>query len=120
MTAPERITRGDAQAQISGLKVAEILIDFSTNFLGVYPDSVLSRAVGPDQSMIGLAIKRGHLILATPAALAASPEVQALVMTERERCARIAEAQSQSNNPYISGLAMRIAAAIRAGTEGQP
>ena len=51
-------------------------------------------------------------------ALAASPEVQALIAAERERCARIAEVQSQSNNPYISGLAMRIAAAIRAGTEG--
>ena len=33
----------------------------------------------------------------------------------REQGARVAEVESQSNNPYISGLAMRIAAAIRKG-----
>ena len=51
----------DAQAEIGGLLVAEILMDFQSNFQGVYPDYILARGVGPEQSMIGLAIRRGHL-----------------------------------------------------------
>ena len=63
--APKRISREDAQSEIDGRLVAEILRDFGINFHGVYPDHVLARGVGPEQSMIGLAIKRGHIILAS-------------------------------------------------------
>jgi hypothetical protein len=60
-------------------------------------------------------------ILATPEVLAASPEVQALVMAERERCARIAdEHRDPAGTEYDEGWdasASSIAAAIRAGTE---
>ena len=63
--APKRISLEDAQSEIDGRMVAEILRDFGINFHGVYPDHVLARGVGPEQSMIGLAIKRGHIILAS-------------------------------------------------------
>lgn len=56
------VTVQEAQAEIDGTKVAEILRDFQHNFRGVYPDYVLARGVGPEQAMIGLAIKRGHLL----------------------------------------------------------
>ena len=59
-----KISREEAQAEIDGLLVAEILRDFASNFQGVYPDDVLAQGVGPNQSMIGLAIKRGHLATA--------------------------------------------------------
>ena len=48
---------------------------------------------------------------------AAEAEKARAVDAERERCAVIAEVQSQSHNPYISGLAMRLAAAIRTGAK---
>ena len=58
------------------------------------------------------------MLLALRAALdAADAEKVRAVEAERERCAVIAEVQSQSNNPYISGLAMRLAAAIRTGAK---
>ena len=60
--APERITREEAQAEIPGIVVAEIITDFANNFRDVYPTYLLARGVGPEQSMIGLAIKRGHLV----------------------------------------------------------
>ncbi len=61
-TPPKRITLEEAQAAVDPMLVAEILRDFGTNFDGVYPVGVLARGVGPEQSMIGLAIKRGHLV----------------------------------------------------------
>ena len=61
-TPPKRITLEEAQAAVDPRLVAEILRDFGTNFDGVYPVGVLARGVGPEQSMIGLAIKRGHLV----------------------------------------------------------
>lgn len=82
--APEQITREEAQAQIDGLLVAEILRDFASNFKGDYHGSVLARGVGPEQSMIGLAIKRGHLMVASPAALAKSDTVRALVKADAD------------------------------------
>ena len=42
-------------------------------------------------------------ILATPEALAASPEVQALVMAERERCA--ARVRADETEPLVAELA---------------
>lgn len=67
-------------------------------------------------------------ILATPEALAASPEVQALVMAERERCAGICSESAIMTRYYDEGagdgpntraeVAEDLAAAIRAGTEG--
>lgn len=96
-----RVTREQAQAQIDGLLVAEILMDFGTNFKGVYPDYVLARGVGPEQSMIGLAIKRGHLLVA--AALSDHPTVKQMaaeaVAAERERCAGMV----RSSCPKCSG-----------------
>jgi hypothetical protein len=59
----KKISRADAQAEIDGLLVAEIVRDFGVNFHDVYPIDVLALGVGPMQSMIGLAIKRGHLML---------------------------------------------------------
>lgn len=65
----------------------------------------------------------GELIPATPEALAASPEVQALVMAERERCARIATRRKGDlmhatvDHPYDRGYldaCDQCAAAIRA------
>jgi len=64
MSAPERVTREEAQAEIPGIVVAEIIMDFVNNFRDVYPTDLLARGVGPEQSMIGLAIKRGHLVRA--------------------------------------------------------
>ena len=82
------------------------------------------------------AYRSGRIILATPAALAASPEVQALVMAERDRCAAVAdqyeiatrndaELWRKDKMPQTGALsdamaigARLIAAAIRAGTEG--
>ena len=66
-------------------------------------------------------------ILATPEALAASPEVHALVMAERERCARILAAGSAliarwDSQDWKSGHTLdfitQLREAIRAGTEG--
>lgn len=56
-----KITIEDAQAEIDGLLVARIIRDFQINFQGVYPEYIFARGVGPEQSMIGLAIKNGHL-----------------------------------------------------------
>jgi len=71
---------------------------------------------------------RHPYILATPEALAASPEVQALVMAERERCAGICSESAIMTRYYDEGagdgpntraeVAEDLAAAIRAGTEG--
>lgn len=66
-TPPKRITREEAQAAVDPMLIAEILRDFGTNFDGIYPVDVLARGVGPEQSMIGLAIKRGHLITTSEA-----------------------------------------------------
>ena len=73
-------------------------------------------------------------ILNTREALAASPEVQALVMAERERCARIFDELAvdqmaltalyrSGSNPWFGHIQAaktytQCAAAIRAGTEG--
>jgi hypothetical protein len=74
-----KISREDAQAEIGGLLVAEICNDFGINFSKVYPPHILARGVGPEQSFIGLAIKRGHLVVRDPAVLAELPEVKAMV-----------------------------------------
>lgn len=90
--APKRISREDAQSEIDGRLVAEILRDFGINFHGVYPDHVLARGVGPEQSMIGLAIKRGHIILASEhAALIREAEARGM-----ERAAKILDKRIES------------------------
>lgn len=55
----------EAHAEISGRTVALIGIEFSRHFRDVYPASVIANylAVGPLQSLIGLAIMNGHLKL---------------------------------------------------------
>lgn len=62
-------------------------------------------------------------ILATPESLAASPEVQALVMAERERCAKLCDelGARECANFGLTRAAQnyfRARDAIRAGTEG--
>lgn len=59
-----RMTSAEAQAPISGRLVARMIIDFHRQMRDTYPDDVHSSmlcAVGPLQSMIGLAIQNGLL-----------------------------------------------------------
>ena len=54
----------DAQSNISGQQVARMIIEFQCEFHHIYGKDVLASslcAVGPLQSMIGLAIKNGRL-----------------------------------------------------------
>lgn len=56
----------DTQSEIDGLEVSKMILDFYGEFRGIYPEHVLSSslcAVGPLQTMIGLAIKNGRLAL---------------------------------------------------------
>lgn len=56
----------EAQKEIDGPKVAEIVNDFRREFRDVYPPDLLGSTmtgVGPMQALIGLAIKNGHLII---------------------------------------------------------
>jgi len=56
--------REDAQAQIDGRLVARMVMEFHAEFRGIYGNDVMTSslcAVGPLQSMIGLAIKNGRL-----------------------------------------------------------
>ncbi len=56
----------EAQAEIDGLKVARMILEFYEAFGGKYLPSVMASdlcAVGPLSAMIGLAIKNGHLSL---------------------------------------------------------
>lgn len=53
----------DAQSHIDGTTVASMIIDFQNEFREIYPDHILSHGVGPLQSLIGLAIKNGHITL---------------------------------------------------------
>jgi hypothetical protein len=60
----EKVAR--AQAQIAGTEVARMVSEFYREFQGVYGKDVMESslcAVGPLQSMIGLAIRNGHLQL---------------------------------------------------------
>lgn len=66
LTKDVPVTRKDAHAAIDGLLVAKIIQDFWREFRDVYPHDVMASnlcAVGPLQSMIGLAILRGRLAL---------------------------------------------------------
>lgn len=56
----------EAQAEIDGKKVARLIMEFYREFEGTYGKDVMESnlcAVGPLQSMIGLAIKRGLLVI---------------------------------------------------------
>jgi hypothetical protein len=57
----EKVTIEEAQSHIDGLKVAEIIRDAQVEFRDEYPDHVLALGVGPIQTMLGLAIKNGHI-----------------------------------------------------------
>ena len=62
--AQRRNVREDAQARIDGKVVAQMILDFHREFRGIYGDDTMHSslcAVGPLQSMIGLAIKNGLL-----------------------------------------------------------
>lgn len=82
--------RADAQAQIPGGAVAKMVMEFWHTFKGVYPEDVMSSslcAIGPLQSMIGLAIQNGSLCLPVPPA---TIRLQAL-----EEAAKVADAEAQ-------------------------
>lgn len=68
----------EAQSEVDGQRVARMILNFQRQFAGVYPHRVLHSdlcAVGPLQSLLGLAIKDGLLALRS----AASPvEVKGL------------------------------------------
>lgn len=54
----------EAHAEVDGNMVAQMILDFHHEFRGTYGLETLTSslcAVGPLQSMIGLAIKNGHL-----------------------------------------------------------
>lgn len=60
----ERNKVADAQSHIDGIEVARMIMEFHNEFRHVYPTDVMASslcAVGPLQSMIGLAIRNGHL-----------------------------------------------------------
>lgn len=105
-TPPKRITLEEAQAAVDPRLVAEILRDFGTNFDGVYPVGVLARGVGPEQSMIGLAIKRGHLVTRSHA--------DAMVAAALREAAAIGDGQR------ITPAASRVSAGMRERASGEP
>lgn len=58
--------REDAQSRIDGKIVARMVMEFHRELRDVYPLDVMASnlcAVGPLQSMIGLAIKNGWLVV---------------------------------------------------------
>jgi hypothetical protein len=60
---------GKAQAEVEPVVIAKMVRDFYSEFSGVYRDEVFISdlcAIGPLQSMIGLAIKNGLLALPLP------------------------------------------------------
>ena len=60
----ERNKIADAQSHIGGPDVARMIMEFHNEFRHVYPTNVMASslcAVGPLQSMIGLAIRNGRL-----------------------------------------------------------
>lgn len=62
MLPSERVAA--AQGEVPPLITARMIHDFMTHFASTYPNSVMTSslcAVGPLQSMIGLAIKNGLL-----------------------------------------------------------
>lgn len=59
-----------AHSEIAGVLVARMIIDFHRTFRDIYGSDVMTSnlcAVGPLQSLIGLAIKNGHLSAAPQA-----------------------------------------------------
>lgn len=71
---PERMTFREAQSHIDPTLVASIIRAAQAEFRGVYPDSILSLAVGPTQAILGLAVARGMIRALDPAAIAAQAE----------------------------------------------
>jgi hypothetical protein len=56
--------RVKAQANIGGMTVSRMMLDFTTEFREVYPDHILiGVGVGPMQSFLGYLIDEGHITL---------------------------------------------------------
>jgi hypothetical protein len=53
--------RTEAQGEIEGLRVAEMLLEFEREFAPVYRHNVLFPGVGPMQSFLGWAINKGYI-----------------------------------------------------------
>ena len=59
----------NAQANIPGVLVAQMIMEFQREFAGSYGNDTFHSslcAVGPLQSMIGLAIRNGHITISPP------------------------------------------------------
>ena len=88
-----------AQAFIDGEKVARMIMEFQREFRGVYPNDVMGSmlcAVGPLQSMIGLAIKNGHLFVGVT-------EAELLADIDRLRVDADAQRESISRHNISTG-----------------
>lgn len=62
-----------AREHIKGTQVAQMIMDFWSDFSSAYPKDVMTSslcAVGPLQAMIGLAIERGNLAIPDPGLIA--------------------------------------------------
>lgn len=81
----DRVKIEAAHANIDGPTVARMIMEFQREFRGVYGDDVMASmlcAVGPLQSMIGLAIRNGHLALEALSRAAPSGSDMVLVPVE--------------------------------------
>lgn len=59
----------EAHSHIEGKRIAEMIMDFTSEFRAVYGNDTFNSslcAVGPLQSLIGLAIRNGKLSLPSP------------------------------------------------------
>lgn len=72
----------NAHSYISGEKVGLIFMDFVSEFLDIYPRQTFEGmcAVGPLQSLIGHAIKKGHLRVGDDMPTNVSDKTSALIV----------------------------------------
>jgi hypothetical protein len=115
----DKISIAEAQSAIEGVAVAEILMEAVGEFKGVYPDHVLSMGVGPMQSIIGLAILRGHLSLPTAriADLEALIPLVEYMAGQNEDHIRVALAGNPSVVESIISGAVAALAKVKGGAE---
>ncbi len=90
----------EAQSYISSTVVAEMVMDFYKHFAGTYGNDVMASnlcAVGPLQSMIGLAIANGKLSV-TPTAATPTNDVNEQIMDLNHRVLRLEMELSLAKN----------------------
>lgn len=100
----------EAQSEVDGQRVAQMILNFQRQFAGVYPHRVLYSdlcAVGPLQSLLGLAIKDGLLALRS----AASPvEVKGLRLCPF--CGGEAEIVEGDESAYVQCIQVKMHRAL--------